>query len=195
MKDYLKTFDQDTEKKLHIDISPGCTKRRVEMTHKPTGVYYMEVSSILSDLELLKCVEYKLKEKLMMHYEQQERLKPKMTLKFPNSDKLRCDCEGSGSHDLLLGKTKEPKEPIHPGWVAYDLLIASGHDCSYGLDFIKASECLGLTVELLNMIVCGDTSIHPMIAYKLAKVISGTDVRFWMDLQEKYDACNEGQSI
>jgi len=89
------------------------------------------------------------------------------------------------------------EEAWRPHYVAKSLLIACG---LYSLwptdadgDFIKvisisqASVALDISDADLKDLVNGFKDIDHAMAYKLAKVIEGTDVRFWMDLQERYD--------
>lgn len=85
---------------------------------------------------------------------------------------------------------KDNKHP-HPGKVANDLLVIKGYRGALSEDMASPTLCgdiLSMNSASLEEFFCGYVDICHATAYKLAKVIEGTDVRFWMELQEKYDA-------
>lgn len=90
--------------------------------------------------------------------------------------------------ELKLAERRE-EEPWRPHYVAKSLLMASG--CESPLhrifDIHMAAHRLGISAAEAKDITSGFKDIDHAMAYKLAKVIEGTDVRFWMDLQERYD--------
>lgn len=83
------------------------------------------------------------------------------------------------------------KKQLHPGKVANDLLVIKGYRGASSKDMASPTLCgdiLSMNSAFLEEFFCGYVDICHDTAYKLAKVIEGTDVRFWMELQEKYDA-------
>lgn len=109
----------------------------------------------------------------------------------------------------VASQMKETKKPVHPGDVVKDLLLVNG--CTAAcfkdgykdgklytsvLNIKKACELLELGDEDgIKQLLKGNYDIDYMMAGKLAKVIKGTDILFWMDLQEKYDEWNESQNV
>lgn len=92
---------------------------------------------------------------------------------------------------------KESKKPIHPGEVAKNLLLLEGFtlfsfkNCEVYtnvLNIKKVSNCLKVSENEIIELMNEKSKIDYLWAYKLAKAIEGTDVRFWMDLQEHYDS-------
>lgn len=82
------------------------------------------------------------------------------------------------------------KKPLHPGKVANDLLVIKGYRGASSEDMASPTLCgdiLSMNSAFLEEFFCGYVDICHATAYKLAKAIEGTDVRFWMDLQERYD--------
>lgn len=102
--------------------------------------------------------------------------------------------------DKVFGdsKPKELKAPLHPGKIANELLIAAGYGTfRRGIaevpGFDKVVE-LGLVSEKLNMtggfllnFLNGLEDIDYNLAFKISYIIKGTDVKFWIKLQENYD--------
>lgn len=93
----------------------------------------------------------------------------------------------------ILDDTKHMKDNRHPhpGKVANDLLVIKGYRGASAEDMASPTLCgdiLSMNSAFLEEFFCGYVDICHATAYKLAKVIEGTDVRFWMELQEKYDA-------
>lgn len=84
---------------------------------------------------------------------------------------------------------KEAKKPLHPGKVANDILVIKGYQgIPYKVCLVKCGHLLAMNGVFLCELFEGRVGICHTVAYKLAKVIEGTDVRFWMDLQERYDS-------
>lgn len=218
MKDYLNTFDEDTTKSLYFSMELGYGLKVAEIIHNPTGICCKETSFLCPDMELLDIAEGTLKKKLKDHYEQEElkravkeakgcscddcvratqiNLKKKAEESKRFSDFLKDRCTIT---DLMLGKTKEKesKKPLHPTEVATQLLLLNcctlccfENDNLFAnvLDTRKASELLNIPESYLKEFIKQNHDMDWMMAFKLAKAIEGTDIRFWMDLQERYDS-------
>ncbi len=87
-------------------------------------------------------------------------------------------------------KQMKDTKPPHPGKVAHELLAEICRDY-YGASLHRnvkvISKHLQFEEHLLDDFFNGGASVGYVLAYKLSKLIKETDIRFWMDLQEKYD--------
>jgi hypothetical protein len=114
--------------------------------------------------------------------------------------------------DAMLGKTRKEsnkpqnkeKEPWRPHYIVKSLLIASGlytfapsglndGDLMKIINIEQAAAALGISNAELKDLANGFKDIDHVSAYRLSKAIKDTDVRFWMDLQERYDEYERGE--
>jgi len=196
-KDWLETFDEDTA----LEISR--IESVVRLTHKPTGITHESpmsrgAMSYGEVAEIVGIASDRLKEKLKAHY-----LKESIKVRDKGFDKefekkeeskrfskwMKDNLDSNG--DII--KKKEPKKPLHPGKVAEGLLIEEefgSYENPGELHIKNAASELRIDPVFLKRLVDGLEPIGYTMAYRLAKVIKGTDVRFWMDLQERYDSFN-----
>ena len=85
------------------------------------------------------------------------------------------------------------KEPLHPGKILHDIL------CVIGLfrvenpinTYYESYRYTKIPNEQIQNIIECNADIDHIIAYKLAKCIEGTDMAFWLKLQEDYDKYRE----
>ena len=71
-----------------------------------------------------------------------------------------------------------------------NLLIEEGYEsCDYpgNVHIGNASSELNLEPVFLERLLSGKEDIGCTLAYRLAKIIKGTDVAFWLKLQNDYD--------
>lgn len=88
----------------------------------------------------------------------------------------------------------ECKKPLHPGKVSNDLLRLDDDNTLIDGSLVFSNILIDLDLcgsrdgeRFIKRFFDGLEDVDHILAYKLAKAIEGTDVRFWMDLQEKYD--------
>jgi hypothetical protein len=96
----------------------------------------------------------------------------------------------------ILDDTKHMKDNRHPhpGKVANDLLRLDDDNTLIDGSLVFSNILIDLDLcgsrdgeRFIKRFFDGLEDVDHILAYKLAKAIEGTDVRFWMDLQEKYD--------
>lgn len=215
MKDFLKTFLQDTSITMHASGDCDCYccgewgYHSATVVHKPTGIS-ADVTRIIREKRFhiqdpVDVAMDALKEKLRAYYEREElkcakEEKPHSlgygcyfcTLKLANEmEGPRMALKiGAGIGEM---NKKETKKPLHPGEVAKQLLLISrGYPqfCSGEMVFNMDHFCEESNIDLFfaTRFFEEKESVDYALAYKIAKVIEGTDIRFWMDLQEKYDS-------
>ena len=86
------------------------------------------------------------------------------------------------------------KKPLHPGKVSNDLLRLDDDNTLIDGSLVFSNILIDLDLcgsrdgeRFIKRFFDGLEDVDHILAYKLAKAIEGTDVRFWMDLQERYD--------
>lgn len=90
----------------------------------------------------------------------------------------------------IKGSIDKDKKPNHPGNIARSLLEQIyNRDADLFSFKIIGNIATDLRVDrsFINRFLNGFENVDYVFAYKLARLICGTDIRFWMDLQEKYD--------
>jgi len=90
----------------------------------------------------------------------------------------------------IKGSIDKDKKPNHPGNIARSLLEQIyNRDADLSSFKIIGNIATDLRVDrsFINRFLNGFENVDYVFAYKLARLICGTDIRFWMDLQEKYD--------
>lgn len=94
----------------------------------------------------------------------------------------------------IKGSTDKDKKPNHPGKVSNDLLRLDDDNTLIDGSLVFSNILIDLDLcgsrdgeRFIKRFFDGLEDVDHILAYKLAKAIEGTDVRFWMDLQEKYD--------
>ena len=95
---------------------------------------------------------------------------------------------------LELFEDYECKKPLHPGKVSNDLLRLDDDNTLIDGSLVFSNILIDLDLcgsrdgeRFIKRFFDGLEDVDHILAYKLAKAIEGTDVRFWMDLQERYD--------
>ena len=97
------------------------------------------------------------------------------------------DKSGIAGLESCYGPKEKPKKPLHPGKILRDILLCQYYSPSkFSLD--KEADDFDLTPNFLERFLDGKEDIDHVLAFKIAYQIEGTDVRFWMDLQERYDS-------
>ena len=88
----------------------------------------------------------------------------------------------------------ECKKPLHPGKVSNDLLRLDDDNTLIDGSLVFSNILIDLDLcgsrdgeRFIKRFFDGLEDVDHILAYKLAKAIEGTDVRLWMDLQERYD--------
>jgi plasmid maintenance system antidote protein VapI len=77
--------------------------------------------------------------------------------------------------------------PLHPGKIYYDIILSKSWTIPLSFNLHDEAYELRINEDELSDFINGKKGLDHVLAYKLACNIEGTDVRFWMDLQEKYD--------
>lgn len=216
MKDYLKTFDEDTIQVIGYKECCGRLSDSVKLIHKPTEIIFESINCIRNPyIEFIKYAYKCLRKELKAHYEQEElkRTEAQRTewrelidkhllmnpFKEKEKDKLPDELRGKGWIPLseaperfnkLMDKIlkdddgkKESKKPLHPGNLALNLLREANYNPVYAFDVYGVVASDKLLKKVVNL-----EDIDETMAYNLANEIKGTDIRFWMDLQERYDS-------
>lgn len=103
-----------------------------------------------------------------------------------------CYCQENIEEDIKHVKDSvyKDKKPNHPGNIARSLLEQIyNRDADLFSFKIIGNIATDLRVDrsFINRFLNGFENVDYALAYKLARLICGTDIRFWMDLQEKYD--------
>lgn len=75
------------------------------------------------------------------------------------------------------------KEPLHPGKIASDLIDLVPHK--------PVINDLHIYEEEWREFAEGRRDINHILAYRLAQCVGGTDMAFWIKLQEDYDRYKE----
>ena len=130
----------------------------------------------------------------------EKEIKEAERLKQEQFDKMKeecgctlCFCYITNKHKLF--EDYECKKPLHPGKVSNDLLRLDDDNTLIDGSLVFSNILIDLDLcesrdgeRFIKRFFDGLEDVDHILAYKLAKAIEGTDVRFWMELQEKYDA-------
>jgi hypothetical protein len=203
MKDYLDTLLKNTSVTMHASGDCKCRccdeygYHSATVVHEPTGIS-AHASTIIKEIPLvLECpVEVALnglKRKLRLRDEEREKFKKWIEVRVNTTDEML----GKSRKEPSKPQYKE-KEPWRPHYIVKSLLIASGlytfapsglddGDLMKILNINQSAAALDISNAELKDLANGFKDIDHVSAYKLSKAIKGTDVRFWMDLQERYD--------
>jgi len=82
-----------------------------------------------------------------------------------------------------------PTPPHHPGVILRDRVLPG-----LGLSVSQAARELRVSRQTLHRILAGTTALTPDMAARLAQ-FSGTQPRFWLDLQQQHDLWRVGISL
>ena len=72
--------------------------------------------------------------------------------------------------------------PLHPGQIIQEILIEGAN-----LSVTEAAHKLKVNRATLSRLLNGHSGISPEMALRLSKLLSNTDMIFWMNLQRDYD--------
>jgi len=76
----------------------------------------------------------------------------------------------------------------HPGKIIYEILIGG-----VKLSVKDAAKRLDINRTTLSRLINGHSGISPDMALRLSKLLSNTNMAFWLDLQRDYDILNATQ--
>lgn len=79
--------------------------------------------------------------------------------------------------------------PPHPGEILEDALEG------LGLSAWQFAAHIGVSPAAISRILRGEIAISPVMALKLAKVISGPDAAMWLRMQVEYDLWQAEHSV
>lgn len=89
-------------------------------------------------------------------------------------------------------KETERKAPLHPGKIYHDIIISKDDSSSPTFSLHHEAYILRVDKDELFDFIKGKKDLDHVLAYKLAYNIGETDIRFWIDLQERYDEYMRG---
>lgn len=103
-----------------------------------------------------------------------------------------CDCQENIEEDIKHVKDSvyKDKKPNHPGNIARSFLeqIYNRDEDLFSFKIIgNIARELYVDRYFIDRLFNGLENVDYVLAYKLARLIRGTDIRFWIGLQEKYD--------
>ncbi len=173
------------------------TKKHIDLNDIDTIIHGVKVGNPVSECldrlfrdesrleqeEKIKAQEIEIEERSIREVKRMERIK--VATDYRN----RCQ-------RIVSSANYKEKPPLHPGKIAHDLLWEQGHrhtvyhTCPDNMDNYFETLNFGIipiNKDILSKLIDGKFDIEHVLAYKLANLIDNTDVRFWMDLQERYD--------